>query len=106
MGNSLAAARDRDRACDNAMYSEKKSVLRALAAGQVWQEVRNKKKKKKMKNGAGWLVREKGQEKWSLKILEACEVQDLKDLKSFHNFFTPLAKQTFLDGSTPRSKQV
>ena len=64
MGNSLAAALDRDRACDNAIYSEnKKSVLRALEAGQVWQEVR--KKKKKMKNGAGWLVREKGQEKRS-----------------------------------------
>ena len=51
MGNSLAAALDRDRACDNAIHSEnKKSVLRALA-GLVWQEV-SKKKKKKIKNGA------------------------------------------------------
>ena len=69
----------------------------------MWQEVR---KKKKMKNGADWLVREKGQERRSLKILEACEIQDLKDLKSFQNFFTPLAEQTFLGGSTPRSQQV
>ena len=73
-------------------------------AGQAWLEVG--KKKKKMKNGAGRLVREKGQEKRSLKILEACEVQDLNDLESFQNFFTPLAKQTFLGGSTPRSQQV
>ena len=85
VGNSLAAALDRDRACDNAIHSEKKkSVLRALEAGLVWQEVR-KKKKKKMKNGADWSVREKGQERRSLKILEACEVQDLKDLKSSQN---------------------
>ena len=103
VGNSLAAALDRDRACDNAMQSEnKKNVLRALDAGLVWQEVRKKKKKKKIKNGADWSVREKGQEKRSPKILEACEAQDLKDLKSFQNFFTPLAEQTFLGVSTPR----
>ena len=101
VGNSLAAALDRDRACDNATNSViKKSVLRSFEAGQAWLEVRKKKqkkkkKKKKKKSGAGWLVREKGQEKRSLKILEACEVQDLKELESFQNFFTFLARQTF-----------
>ena len=103
VSNSLAAALDRDRACDNVTCSEhKKSVVRALEAGQAWLEVRKKKKK----NGAGRLVHEKGQGKRSPKILEACEVQDLKDLESFQSIFTPFAKQTFLGGSTPRSKQV
>ena len=51
LSNSLAAALDRDRVCDNATFTEnQKSVVRALGAGQEWQEV---KKKKKKKGGAG-----------------------------------------------------
>ena len=97
VGNSLGAALDRDRAFDNAIHSEnKKSVLRALDAGLVWQEVRKKKKKKQIKNRADWSVREKGQERRSPKILEACEVQDLKDLKSFFKTFSlPLLNRPF-----------
>ena len=51
LSNSLAAALDRDRVCDNATFAEnQKSVVRALEAGQEWQEV---KKKEEKKGGAG-----------------------------------------------------
>ena len=79
----LAAALDRDRACDNVTYYENiKSVVRALEAGQA-------ERKRRIMVLVGWHMR-KDRGKRSPKILKACEVQDLKDSDFFKVFSFPL----------------